>query len=147
MALFIFTKAILAGEKIKVFNYGNTKRDFTYIDDIVEGIVRLINKKPVPNKQWNGFAPDPGTSMAPYKVYNIGNNQPVELMRFIEVLEEKLGRKTNKELLPVQPVDVPETYADIDDLMADTGFKPNTSIEQGITKFVEWYKNYYEVIS
>jgi len=145
MALFIFTKKILNGEPIQVFNYGKMKRDFTYIDDIVEGIVRLINKKPVLNKKWNGFAPDPGTSMAPYKVYNIGNNQPIELMRFIEVLEEKLGRKTNKELLPIQLGDVPETYADIGDLIADTGFKPNTSIEQGIAKFVEWYKDYYEV--
>lgn len=145
MALFIFTKAILAGEPIKVFNYGNMKRDFTYIDDVVEGVVRLINKKPEPNPEWDDTNPDPGTSFAPYKIYNIGNNQPVELMYFISVLEKHLGREAKKEFLPMQPGDVPETYADVDDLMRDVGFKPSTPIEVGIERFVEWYKDYYGV--
>ena len=145
MALFIFTRAILAGEPIKVFNYGKMKRDFTYIDDIVEGVVRLIDKKPEPNTKWNGINPDPGTSLAPYKLYNIGNNRPVELMDFISVLERHLGREAKKEFLPLQPGDVPETYADVDDLMRDVGFKPSTPIEVGIKRFVEWYKDYYGV--
>ncbi|REK66487.1 MAG: capsular biosynthesis protein CpsI [Cohnella sp.] len=145
MALFLFTKAIIEGKPIKVFNNGNMKRDFTYIDDIVEGIIRLIDRKPEPNSNWSGKNPDPGTSYAPYRIYNIGNNQPVELNRFIEVIEEKLGRKAIKEYLPLQPGDVPETYADVDDLMRDVGFKPQTSIEEGIGKFIDWYVDYYGV--
>ncbi|GIP35024.1 NAD-dependent epimerase [Paenibacillus sp. J2TS4] len=145
MALFLFTKAIISGEPIKVFNHGKMRRDFTYVDDIVEGIFRLAQKKPEPNPVWSGDAPDPGTSYAPYKIYNIGNNQPVELLRFIEVLEEKIGRPAKKQFLPLQDGDVPATYADVDDLMRDVGFRPNTTIENGIAKFVDWYKSYYGV--
>ncbi len=145
MALFLFTKAILSGNPIKVFNYGKMKRDFTYIDDIVEGIVRLIDKKPEPNTGWSGHQPDPGTSYAPYRIYNIGNNRPVELLSFISILEENLGRAAIKEFLPIQAGDVPSTYADVDDLMRDVGFKPETTIEEGIRKFVVWYKDFYEV--
>lgn len=145
MALFLFTKAILEGKSIDVFNFGKMRRDFTYVDDIVEGIVRLIPKAPVGNPNWSGENPDPATSFAPYKIYNIGNNQPVELLYFIEVLEKKLGRKATKNLLPLQDGDVPETYADVDDLMRDVGFKPSTSIEEGIEKFVTWYKDYYQI--
>lgn len=145
MALFLFTKSILEGKPIKVFNYGNMKRDFTYIDDIIEGIVRLMPRPPKANPDWDSSNPDPGTSCAPYKVYNIGNNNPVELTRFIEVLEEKLGIKAKKEYLPMQPGDVPATYADVDDLMRDVDFKPATSIEDGIGRFVDWYKEYYKV--
>ena len=145
MALFLFTKSILAGKPIKVFNDGNMKRDFTYIDDIIEGVARLIPKPPKPNPSWDSSNPDPGTSSAPYKVYNIGNNSPVELSRFIEVLEEKLGKKAIKEYLPMQPGDVLATYADVDDLMRDVGFKPATSIEDGIDRFVNWYREYYRV--
>ena len=145
MALFLFTKAILKGEPIKVFNFGKMRRDFTYIDDIVEGMVRLLDKPPSPNPSWSGDRPDPGSSLAPYKIYNIGNNQPVELMRFIEVLETKLGRKAEKDMMPLQPGDVPETYADVDDLVRDVGFKPGTAIEVGIERFVTWYREYYRV--
>ena len=141
MALFIFTKAILEGKPIDVFNYGKMQRDFTYIDDIIEGVVRVIAIIPEPDIKWSGNAPDPSSSYAPYRLYNIGNNNPVELMRFIEVLEDCLGRKAKKNLLPMQAGDVPATYADVDDLMKDVGFKPKTSIEDGIRKFVEWYKN------
>lgn len=145
MALFLFTKAILAGEPIKVFNYGKMKRDFTYIDDVVEGVVRLINKKPESNLAWSGDNPDPGTSLAPYKIYNLGNNKPVELMQFIAVLEEKLGQEAKKEFLPLQAGDIPETYADVDDLMRAVGFRPSTPIEVGIERFVAWYREYYGV--
>lgn len=145
MALFIFTKSIIEGKPIKVFNYGKMKRDFTYIDDIIEGVVRLIDKIPEPNPNWSGDKPDPGTSYAPYRLYNIGNNQPVELMRFIETIERALGKEAVKEFLPLQAGDVPQTYADVDDLMRDVGFKPSTTIEEGIAKFVEWYKDYYGV--
>lgn len=145
MALFLFTKAILEGKPIDVYNYGRMKRDFTYIDDIVEGLVRLLPRIPQPDKNWSGMHPDPASSFAPYRLYNIGNNKPVELMRFIEVLEEKLGRKAEKNFLPIQDGDVPETYADVDDLMRDTGFKPSTSIEEGIGKFVDWYKSFYGI--
>lgn len=145
MALFLFTKSILAGQPIDVFNYGKMQRDFTYIDDIVEGVVRVIDKIPEPNPNWSGDTPDPGTSKAPYKVYNIGNNQPVELMHFIEVLENHLGIKANKNMLPIQPGDVPMTYADVDDLFNDVGFKPQTSIEVGIERFLTWYRSYYKV--
>lgn len=144
MALFLFTKAIIENRPIDVFNLGKMKRDFTYIDDIVEGVVRLMHKVPVPDKCWNGDGPDPATSYAPYRIYNIGNNNPVELMKFIEVLEDCLGRKAEKNLLPIQPGDVPATYADVDDLVNDVGFKPSTSIEEGVKKFVAWYLEYYK---
>jgi UDP-glucuronate 4-epimerase len=145
MALFLFTKAILEGRPIDVFNHGRMKRDFTYIDDIVEGIIRVTDCTSVPNRNWSGQAPDPGTSFAPWRVYNIGNNQPVELLYFIETLEKFLGKTAVKNLLPMQPGDVPATFADVDDLMNDTGFKPATSIEDGIARFVAWYRNYYAV--
>lgn len=144
MALFLFTEAILNDKPIKVFNYGKMKRDFTYIDDIIEGVIRVLNNPPQPNPNWDKTHPDPGTSSAPYKVYNIGNNNPVELMKFIETLEDKLGNKAKKEFLPMQDGDVPETYADIDDLVKDFGFKPSTSLNDGIKRFVEWYKEYYK---
>ena len=147
MALFLFTKAILEGKPIDVFNFGKMRRDFTYIDDIAEGVIRVIDRVPEPNPDWSGDMPDPSASYAPYKLYNIGNNNPVELMHFIEVLEDCLGKKAVKNLLPIQPGDVPATYADVDDLIRDVGFKPSTSIEEGIRKFVEWYKGYYEISS
>jgi UDP-glucuronate 4-epimerase len=145
MALFLFTKNILAGKPIDVFNYGNHRRDFTYIDDIVEGVVRLIDHIPEPNPDWSGDAPDSATSSAPYKLYNIGNNEPVELMRYIEVLEQCLGKKAGKNLLPLQPGDVPDTYADVTDLVSDIGYRPDTRIEDGIARFVEWYRDFYKV--
>jgi UDP-glucuronate 4-epimerase len=145
MALFLFTKAILEGKPIDVFNFGRMQRDFTYIEDIVEGVVRVIDRIPGPNPEWSGNSPDPSSSYAPYKLYNIGNNNPVELMHFIEVLEDFLGKKAEKNLLPIQAGDVPATYADVDDLINDVGFKPSTTIESGIKKFVEWYKAYYKV--
>ncbi len=145
MALFLFTKAIFEGKPIDVFNYGKMKRDFTYIDDIVEGVVRVLDMPARPDPSWNGDAPDPSSSYAPWKIYNIGNNKPVELMRYIEVLEECIGKKAEKNLLPMQPGDVPATYADIDDLVRDTGFHPATTLEEGIPKFVEWYREYYGV--
>ena len=145
MAYFVFTKAILEGRPIHVFNYGKMRRDFTYIDDIVEGVVRVVDRPAAPNRTWSGDAPDPGSSGAPYKLYNIGNNQPVELMRFIEVLEDQLGVKAVKNMLPLQPGDVPETYADVDDLVRDVGFRPSTPIEVGIERFVTWYRSYYRV--
>jgi len=145
MALFLFTKAIIEGKPIDVFNYGRMQRDFTYIDDIVEGVMRVIDRIPGPDPEWSGDKPDPSTSYAPYKLYNIGNNNPVELLHFIEILEDCLGKKAEKNLLPIQPGDVPATYADVDDLMRDVGFKPSTSIEEGIKEFVEGYKGYYKV--
>ena len=144
MALFLFTKAILEGTPIDVFNYGKMQRDFTYIDDIVEGVVRVIDRIPEPNPGWSGDKPDPSTSYAPYKLFNIGNHNPVELMQFIEVLEDCLGKKAAKNLLPIQAGDVPATYADVDDLISDVGFKPSTTIEDGIKNFVDWYKEYYK---
>ncbi len=143
MALFLFTRAILENKPIDVFNHGKMKRDFTYIDDIVEGVVRLIDKVPEPDPDWCGDDPDSATSYAPYRLYNIGNNNPVDLMKFIGVLEDCLGKKAEKNLLPMQPGDVPETYADVDDLTEDAGFKPSTPIEEGIKKFVDWYREYY----
>jgi UDP-glucuronate 4-epimerase len=143
MAYFLFTKAILEDRPINVFNNGKMKRDFTYIDDIIEGVWRVIHKLPEPDPHWNGDAPDPGTSYAPYRVYNIGNNQQVDLMHFIETLEKCLGKKAEKNFLPMQPGDVPATYADIDDLTRDTGFKPTTTIEEGLQHFVDWYREYY----
>ncbi|MEE8397851.1 MAG: NAD-dependent epimerase [Desulfobacterales bacterium] len=144
MALFLFTKAILAGEPIEVFNHGKMRRDFTYIDDIVEGIVRVLERLPEPDAAWNGDTPDPGTSYAPYRIYNIGNNNPVELIDFIAAIETALGRKAKKKYMDLQPGDVPETYADIDDLTRDVGFTPRTSIDEGIRQFVEWYRSYYD---
>jgi UDP-glucuronate 4-epimerase len=144
MALQKFTRAIMADEPITVFNYGKHRRDFTYIDDIVEGIIRILDRPASPNLDWDSNNPDPATSSAPYRVYNIGNNNPVELMDYIEALEVSLGRKAEKELLPLQPGDVQDTYADIDDLIKDTGFESSTSIEDGINKFVDWYLKYTE---
>ncbi len=145
MALFLFTKAILAGEPINVFNNGQMKRDFTYVDDIVEGIIRVADNVPSGNPDWTSEAPDPATSQAPWRVYNIGNNQPVELLHLIEVLENCLGRKAEKNFLPMQPGDVPATFADVDDLIRDVGFKPSTPIETGVQRFVDWYRDYYQV--
>jgi UDP-glucuronate 4-epimerase len=144
MAYFLFTKAILEGRPIDVFNYGKMQRDFTYIDDIIEGVVRVMDRIPEANPLWSGDNPDPSTSYAPYKLYNIGHNSPVELMRFIEVLEDCLGKTAAKNLLPIQPGDVSATYADIADLTRDVGFRPSTTIEEGIKKFVDWYKEYYK---
>ncbi len=145
MALFLFTQAILAGHPIEVFNEGKMRRDFTYIDDIVEGVVRVLDTIPQPNPHWSSLTPDPGTSQASYRIYNIGNNQPVELLDFIGTLERCLGRTATKNLLPMQPGDVRETYADVDDLMRDVGFRPATPIATGIARFVEWYCAYYQV--
>ena len=145
MALFLFTRNILAGKPIDVFNHGNHRRDFTYVDDIVEGVVRVLDQPAAPNPEWNGDRPDPATSSAPHRIYNIGNNNIVELGRYIEVLEECLGRKAEKNLLPLQPGDVPDTDADVDELVNDLGYRPNTSIEVGVRRFVDWYKDYYQV--
>ena len=144
MALFLFTKAILDGKPIQIFNNGNMERDFTYIDDIIEGVVRVLDKIPEPNPEWNGETPNPSKSPSPYRLYNIGNNNPVPLMNFIEAIELALGKKTKKEFLPLQPGDVPATYADVDDLVKDIGFKPETSITEGIENFIAWYCDYYE---
>ena len=145
MALFLFTKAIMAGEKIDVFNYGKHRRDFTYIDDIVEGVIRTLDHTAEPNPDWSGANPDPGTSKAPWRVYNIGNQNPVELLSYIDTLEKFLGKSVEKNLLPLQPGDVPDTYADVEALVADVGYKPGTTIQQGIERFVAWYKDYYQV--
>jgi UDP-glucuronate 4-epimerase len=145
MSLFLFTKKILAGEPIDVFNYGDHLRDFTYIDDIVEGVVRTIDKIPQPDPRWNSDAPDPASSSAPYRLFNIGNNQPVSLLHFIECIETALGKKAVKNMLPLQPGDVPRTFAQIDDLTNAVGFTPATRIEEGIEKFVSWYRDYYVV--
>ncbi len=145
MALFLFTKAIVEGKAIDVYNHGKMKRDFTYVDDIVEGISRLIPIVPVGDATWDAMNPDPSSSFAPYRIYNIGNNQPVELLHFIEVIENKLGKKAIKNFLPIQEGDVPETYADVEALTKAVGFKPSTSIETGIERFIEWYKKYYKV--
>lgn len=144
MALYMFTRNILAGKPIDVFNYGKHKRDFTYIDDIVEGVIRTLDHVAEPNPDWNGNQPDPATSMAPWRVYNIGNHQQVELMHYIEVLEECLGKKAEMNLLPLQPGDVPETFADVDALVEDVGYQPSTPVEEGIARFVEWYRGYYK---
>ena len=144
MALFLFTKAILENKPIKVFNHGKMQRDFTYIDDIIEGVTRVMGRLPEPNPAWRGDKPDPGTSYTPYKIYNIGNNNPVELIEFIGVIEKALKREANKEFLDLQPGDVPATYADVDDLIADVGFKPQTPISTGVEQFVEWYRQYYK---
>ncbi|PLY00276.1 MAG: capsular biosynthesis protein CpsI [Desulfuromonas sp.] len=145
MAMFLFAKAILAGEPIQVFNHGKMKRDFTYINDIVEGVVRTLDHDAQPNPDWSGSDPDPGTSSAPYRLYNIGNNNPVELMHLIHVIEEKLGIVAQKEMMPLQPGDVPATYADVEALTDDVGFKPETSIEVGVERFIDWYRSFYSV--
>lgn len=145
MALFIFTRAILAGKPIQVFNNGQMRRDFTFVDDIVEGVMRVTDLTPAPDPNWTGAKPDPFSSNAPYRVYNIGNNNPVELMHLIHTLEKALGKEAIKEFLPMQDGDVPATYADVDDLIRDAGFKPETSIEDGVGRFVAWFKDYYKV--
>ena len=144
MALFLFTKNILAGKPIDVFNYGNHRRDFTYIDDIAQGVVHSADRVATADAQWNSDDPDPATSKAPYRLYNIGNNQPVELGRYIECIERSLGRKATKNLLPLQPGDVPDTFADIDDLVRDVGYRPATPVEVGVERFVRWYVDYYK---
>ena len=144
MALFLFTKNILAGKPIDVFNYGNHRRDFTYVDDIAQRVVRAMDRVATPNPDWNSDDPDPGTSKAPYRLYNIGNNQPVELMRYIECIEQSLGKKAQKNLLPLQQGDVPDTYADIEDLVRDVGYRPATPVEVGVERFVRWYVGYYK---
>lgn len=146
MALFLFTRAILKGEPINVFNYGKHKRDFTYIDDIVEGVVRTLDSIASSNENWSGKSPDSGTSSAPWRVYNIGNNSPVDLMDYIETIEKKLGKTTIKELLPLQAGDVPDTYADVQSLIDDVGYKPTTTIDVGISRFIDWYTEHYENI-
>ena len=144
MALFLFTRAILAGEPIDVFNHGRMRRDFTYVDDIVEGVIRTADHTATSDPNWSGDHPDPGTSAAPYRVYNIGNNSPVELMTLIATLEDALGKKAKKNMLPIQPGDVPATWANVDALIQDVGFKPETTIEVGVRNFVDWYRNYYQ---
>lgn len=143
MALFLFTRAILSGEKIKVFNYGNHRRDFTYVDDIVEGVIRVLDKPAEPNPEWNGANPDPGSSRAPWRVYNIGNHKPVELLDYISAIESSLGMTAEKELLPLQPGDVPDTFADVEDLVREFDYQPSTSVEEGVERFVDWYREYY----
>ncbi|MGI9304152.1 MAG: NAD-dependent epimerase [Gammaproteobacteria bacterium] len=145
MALFTFTENILAGRPIKVFNYGNHRRDFTYIDDIVEGVIRTLDTVPQPDPSWSGENPDAATSAAPYRLYNIGNSQPVELMHYIAVLEKCLGKEAEKEMLPMQPGDVPDTYADVQALVDDVDYKPATCVEDGVARFVDWYRGYYGI--
>ncbi|MDN4501799.1 NAD-dependent epimerase [Alteromonadaceae bacterium BrNp21-10] len=145
MALFMFTKAILAGDPIKVFNYGNHRRDFTFIDDIVEGVVRTLDHIAQGNEKWSGKKPDPANSKAPWRVYNIGAQNPVHLLSYIETLEKHLGKTAEKEMLPMQPGDVPDTFADVDALIEDVNYQPKTTIDHGIAKFVDWYKSYYNV--
>lgn len=145
MALFKFTKAMLSGEKISVFNYGMHRRDFTYIDDIVEGVIRVLDQPPLQNPKWSSEAPDAATSSAPWRIYNIGNNTSVELMKYIAALERALGKKADMEMLPLQPGDVPDTYADVTDLVEQFHYKPETSVEQGVANFVAWYRDYFKV--
>tara|TARA_Y100001970_G_scaffold88576_1_gene111776 strand:+ start:866 stop:1918 length:1053 start_codon:yes stop_codon:yes gene_type:complete len=145
MALFLFTKAALEGRFIDVFNYGEMLRDFTYVDDIVEGVIRIIDNPAQPNPEWSGKQPDPSTSSSPYKIYNIGNNDPVKLMDFIEAIENALGKKIQKNMMPLQAGDVPETYANVDDLVRDLDYKPSTSVQKGIDNFVAWYREFFKV--
>ncbi len=145
MALFLFTKAMLENRPIDIYNFGNMERDFTYIDDIIEGLIRVMKRIPDPNPQWSGEKPDPATSVAPFKLYNIGNNNPVKLLNLIEVLEACLGKKAKKNFLPIQAGDVPATFADIENLIKDVDFKPSTPIEEGVKKFLDWYRGYYRV--
>jgi UDP-glucuronate 4-epimerase len=143
MALFMFTRNILEGKPIDVFNHGHHRRDFTYVDDIAEGVVRACERIAQPNPDWDSNAPDPASSSAPFRIYNIGNNQPVQLMRYIELIEQCLGRKAQKNMLPLQLGDVPETFADIDDLVRDVGYRPATPVEEGVKRFVDWFCEYY----
>ncbi|MGI8738445.1 MAG: NAD-dependent epimerase [Gammaproteobacteria bacterium] len=143
MSLFMFTRNILNDQPIDVFNHGNHRRDFTYIDDIVEGVVRALDKPAAVNSDWSGQKPDPATSTAPYRLYNIGNHKPVELLRYIEVLEASIGKRARRNMLPLQPGDVPDTYADVENLIADVGYQPSTPVEEGIKRFVDWYRDYY----
>jgi len=145
MALFLFTKAITSGKPIDVFNNGDMQRDFTYIDDIVEGLVRVIDNPPKGNKSWTGKSPDPSSSVSPYKIYNIGNNSPVKLLDFIEAIEAALGKEAKKNFMPMQPGDVPATYADVEDLVNTLGYRPNTNIKNGVNQFISWYKEYYGI--
>jgi UDP-glucuronate 4-epimerase len=145
MAMWLFASAILAGQPIKLFNHGNMRRDFTYIDDVVESVVRLVDRVPSGDPKWSAEAPDPGSSAAPWRVYNIGNNNPVELLEVVRLLEEAIGMKAKRELLPMQPGDVPATFADVDDLMRDVGFKPATPIAEGISRFIDWYRLYHRL--
>jgi UDP-glucuronate 4-epimerase len=145
MSLFLFTKNILAGKPIDVFNFGHHRRDFTYVDDIVEGVVRVLDKPAAPDSSWDASAPDAATSSAPYRLYNIGSNNPVELLRYIEILEDCIGRKAEKNLLPLQPGDVPDTYADVQAMIDDFGYRPDTPIEVGVARFVDWYREYFDV--
>ena len=145
MALFKFTKAILANKPIQVFNYGKHRRDFTYIDDIVEGVIHILDQPAAPNPEWSSDNPDSGTSKAPWRVYNIGNNNPVDLMDYIEALEKVLGKTAEKDFLPLQPGDVPDTYADVKDLVEQFDYKPSTTIEEGITNFISWYQEYNKI--
>lgn len=145
MALFKFTKAILEGRPIQVYNYGRHRRDFTYIDDIVEGVIRVLDKPAEPDLQWSGHALGSATSRAPWRVYNIGNHQPVELMDYIAAIENALGIKAEKELLPMQPGDVPDTYADIEDLVSQFNYRPSTSVDKGVGNFIRWYRDFYQV--
>jgi UDP-glucuronate 4-epimerase len=145
MALFLFAKNIIEGKPINVFNHGNHTRDFTFVDDIANGVVAALDHNAQPNPTWDGMNPDPATSKAPWRVYNIGNNQPVKLMRYIEVLEECLGKKAELNLLPLQPGDVPDTFANVENLVQDVGYKPATPVEEGVRRFVEWYRGYYHV--
>jgi UDP-glucuronate 4-epimerase len=143
MAMWIFADAIMSGKPIKLFNHGNMRRDFTYIDDVVESVVRLVDRVPSGNPKWSSDTPDPGSSSAPWRIYNIGNTKPVELLEVVRLLEEAIGKKARRELLPMQPGDVPATYADLDDLIREVGFRPSTPIADGITRFIEWYRNYH----
>jgi len=143
MALFLFARAIIEGRPIEVFNHGHHKRDFTYVEDVVEGVLRVTDRVPEPNPRWSGLNPDPASSSAPYRLYNIGSNRPIELLRYIEVLEECLGRKAEKTMKPLQLGDVPDTFADVDELIADVGYKPDTPIEVGVRNFVDWFLEYY----
>ena len=145
MALFKFTKAILAGETIQIFNHGKHRRGFTYVDDIIDGVLLTLDRPALPNANWEGNFPDPGTSLAPWRIYNIGNNQPVELLDYVNAIEEVLGIKAIKKLMPIQPGDVPDTHANVDDLIEDFDYKPATNIQDGIQRFVDWYRNYYKV--
>jgi UDP-glucuronate 4-epimerase len=145
MAMWLFAKAILADEPIKLFNHGNMRRDFTYVDDVVESVVRLIERPPAGDPNWSGDAPDPGTSTAPWRVYNIGNNNPVELLEVVRLMEQAISKKAKRELMPMQPGDVPATYANVDDLMREVDFRPKTPIAEGIARFVEWYRAYHRL--
>jgi UDP-glucuronate 4-epimerase len=146
MALFLFTKAIIEGKPIDVYNNGNMQRDFTYIDDIVEGVLRVIDKIPQADSTWSGSAPNPSGSVAPYKIFNIGNSSPVKLMEFIEAIETSIGMKAEKNFMPLQAGDVPSTWADVEDLWTQLGFKPKTSVIDGIARFIEWYKEYFKIV-